>query len=205
MKSIIPLVEVERVRRAIDEAHDVAAARFRTAFDGSPLPPEERFGMYMQFRADALLESARYVRLRSGRVAYEFDGRSVTPYVVAGEPLWSHFEVPKIAEAVFEYFVLTGEIFATPTWNLTRVIASPAEYDSFLKSMKQPQIVNVSLQSYLPEADLRDDGSALLHATVYTRAGEERIERRTLLLDAWNEFHFHSRQLMAEGSAGVDV
>lgn len=205
MNSIIPLVEVERVRNTVEEAHEVAAARFREEFEGSPLPPEERFGMYMQSRADALVAAARYVRIRSGRIAYEFDGRSVTPYVVAGEQLWPYFEVPKVAEAVFEYFVLTGEIVATPAWNLTRVIASPAEYDSFLKSMKQPQLVNVGMREFLPEADVREDGTALLQVTVYTRAGEERIERRALLLDEWNEFHFHARQLMAEGSAGVAV
>lgn len=205
MKSIIPLVEVERVRRAVDEAHDLAAARFREAFDQSALPPEERFGMYMQFRADALLEVARHVSIRSGRIAYQFDGRAVTPYVIAGEPVWPHFHVPRIADAIFEYFVLSSEIVATPTWNLTRIIVSPEEYDACLRSMKQVQLVNVSMQSFLPDADCREDGSAILDVTLYTRAGEERIERRTLMLDVWNEFHFHSRQLVAEGAAGVVV
>ncbi len=205
MNSIIPLVEVERVRRAVDEAHDLAAARFREAFDTSALPPEERFGMYMQMRADSLLEAAKYIRLRHGRLAYAFDGRSVTPYVIAGEPVYSHFDVPRIAEAIYEYFVLSGEIFATPAWNLTRVIASADEYGAALKMMTQPQLVDVTIASFLPEADLREDGSALLHVTVYTRAAEERVERRTLALDAWNELSFHSRQLIAEGSAGVAV
>lgn len=205
MKSIIPLAEVERVRRAVDEAHDIAAARFRDAFDQSSLPPEQRFGMYMQFRADALLEVARFVWIRSGRIAYEFDGRAVTPYVVAGEPVWPHFDVPRIAEAVFEYFVLASEIVATPTWNLTRIIATPDEVDTCLRMIKQPQLVNVALHSFLPDAELREDSTALLEITLYTRAVEERIERRTLVLDASNEFHFHSRLLIAEGAAGVAV
>jgi hypothetical protein len=205
MNSIIPLVEVDRVRRAVDEAHDVAAARFREAFDSSALPPEERFGMYMQMRADALLEAARYVRLRHGRLAYAFDGRAVTPYVVAGEPVYSYFDVPRIGEAVFEYFVLAGEILATPAWNLTRIIASADEYGAALKTMNQPQLVDVTVASFLPQVDLREDSSALLHVTLYTRATEERVERRTLALDPWNELQFHSRHLIAEGAAGVAV
>jgi hypothetical protein len=205
MNNIIPLVEVERVRRAVDEAHDVAASRFRGAFEQSPLPPEERFGMYMQMRADALLEAATYVRVRSGRISYSFDGRAVTPYVVAGEPVYSHFEVPRIGEAIFEYFVLTGEVLATPTWNLTHILATTDEYDAALKTMQQPQLVDVTVASFLPQVDVREDGSALLQVTVYTRAVEERVERRTLALDPWNEFHFHSRALIAEGAAGVAV
>lgn len=205
MNSIIPLVEVERVRRAVDEAHDVAAGRFRAAFEQSQLPPEERFGMYMQMRADALLQAARYVRVRSGRISYAFDGRAVTPYVVAGEPVYPHFEVPRIGEAIFEYFVLTGEIFATPSWNLTRVVASADEYGAALKTMKRPELVDVTVAAFLPQVGLREDGSALLHVTVYSRAGEERVERRILALDPWNEFHYHSRELIAEGGAGVMV
>lgn len=189
----------------MDEAHDVTAARFREAFDTSALPPEERFGMYMQMRADALLEAAKYVHIRCGRLSYAFDGRAVTPYVVAGEPVYSHFDVPRVGEAIFEYFVLVGEIFATPAWNLTRVIASADEYGAALKTMKQPQLVDVTMASFLPRVDLHEDGSALLRVTVYTRAGEERVERRTLALDPWNELHFHSRQLIAEGLAGVAV
>ena len=52
---------------------------------------------------------------------------------------------------------------------------------------------------------LSADGSAFLEATVYTRAAEERIERRLLLLDPHNEFHFHGRELIAEGRGGVRV
>ena len=203
MTAIIPLEEVLRVREALSDAHEIAAAHFRNAFDKSDLPPEQRWGAYMHIRADALLASAKYIRLRDGRIAYEFDGRAVTQYVVAGEPVYKHFDVPRRGEAIFEYFVLVSEIFATPAWNLTRVVASTDEYAIVLNTMKQPQIVDATFVSFLPGVDVRDDGSAMLHVTLYTRAGEERIERRTLALDAANEFHFHSRTLVAEGRAGV--
>ena len=57
----------------------------------------------------------------------------------------------------------------------------------------------------LPSVEVRDDGTASLEATLYTRAEEERIERRQLLLDVHNEFHYHGRELMAEGRGGVRV
>ncbi len=205
MTGIIPLEEVVRVRQAVSDAHEVAAAHFRSAFDKSDLPPEQRWGVYMHIRADALLASAKHIRLRDGRIVYEFDGRAVTPYVVAGEPVYKHFEVPRRGEAIFEYFVLVSEIFATPAWNLTRVVASAADYDIALNTMKQPQIVDATFVSFLPVVDIRDDGTAMLHVTLYTRAGEERVERRTLALDATNEFRFHSRTLVCEGRAGVVV
>ena len=46
---------------------------------------------------------------------------------------------------------------------------------------------------------------ALLEAVVYTRATEERIERRQLILDTTNELHYHGRELLAEGRGGVGV
>ncbi len=205
MAGIIALEEVLRVRQAVEDAHGSAAAHFRSAFEKSDLPPEERWGAYMHIRADALLDAARHIRLRGRRILYELDGRAVTPYVVSGEPVYLHFEVPRTAEAIFEYFVIVSEIFATPSWNLTRVIASADDYDALLAMMTQPQIVDATFASFLPSADIRDDGTALLHVTLYTRAAEERIERRTLALDAANEFRFHSRALVAEGRAGVAV
>ena len=54
--------------------------------------------------------------------------------------------------------------------------------------------------SFLPSYE-----RASLEVTVYTRASEERVERRMLTLDASNEFHFHSRELIAEGRGGVAV
>ena len=71
--------------------------------------------------------------------------------------------------------------------------------------MQSPQITRALVASFLPEVDVRADGSAMLEVTVYARAGEERIERRALLLDVMNELHFHSRELIAEGRGGVRV
>ncbi len=193
-----------RVRAAVETAHEKAGEAFRAAFSSSELPQEQRFRTYMQMRADALLAAARYVRVRSGRIEYDFDGRAVTPYVVRGEPMYAHFVFPRTGEAIYEYFVMAGEILATPTWNLTRVIATADEYGAALQMMREPQLVDVTIASFLPEADV-DESSALLHVTLYTRAGQERIERRTLSLDPWNEFEFHSRALIAEGSGGVAV
>jgi hypothetical protein len=76
---------------------------------------------------------------------------------------------------------------------MTRLIATPEEYDAALRRMRSPQIVRALVASFLPSVD-----GSKLDVTVYTRAGEERIERRLLILDESNEFHFHSRELIAE-------
>jgi hypothetical protein len=69
--------------------------------------------------------------------------------------------------------------------------------------MQSVQIVRALVASFLPSVEIRDDGTASLEVTLYTRAEEERIERRLLLLDARNEFHYHGRELIAEGRGGV--
>jgi hypothetical protein len=71
--------------------------------------------------------------------------------------------------------------------------------------MAHPQLVKPLFVSYLPAGEFREDGTAILEVTVYTRATEERIERRELLLDRNREFHFHGRELIAEGRGGVAV
>jgi hypothetical protein len=88
---------------------------------------------------------------------------------------------------------------------MTRLIATADEYDAALMRMQSPQIVRALNLTHLPSVDARDDGTAFLEATVYTRAEEERVERRQLLLDVHNEFHYHGRQLIAEGRGGVRV
>jgi len=88
---------------------------------------------------------------------------------------------------------------------MTRLIATADDYDAALMRMQSPQIVRALIVTHLPSVDARDDGTALLEATVYTRAEEERIERRQLLLDVHNEFHYHGRALLAEGRGGVRV
>ena len=49
----------------------------------------------------------------------------------------------------------------------------------------------------------RDEAAALALEFGVGAAQEERVERRMLFLDASNEFHFHGRDLIAEGRGGV--
>jgi hypothetical protein len=193
---------VQRVRARIARAQQIAAARFRDAFASAamPLPPVA----HMRIQAAALIESAEGVRL-NGDIAYDQTVDTVTPYVERGKPIHPFFEVARTPEAIFEYWLIVSEIEASTSWRMTRVIASAEEYAEALKIMRQPQIVRALVASFLPDVDIRADGTATIEATVYARAGEERIERRTLFLDVMNELHFHGRELIAEGRGGVRV
>jgi hypothetical protein len=190
--------EVEGVRDRVARAHELAAAQFRDTFvAGQTLPTA-----HLEILAAALIEYAEGVRL-DGRVQYQLDGDVITPFVVPGEPLFKYFEVERTPSAVFEYWLVISEIMASNSWRMTTLIASADEYDAALRRMQSLQIVRALIASFLPSVDLRDDGTASLDVTVYTRADEERIERRLLLLDALNEFHYHGRELIAEGRGGV--
>ena len=140
-----------------------------------------------------------------GTIRYDLVDRLATPYVERGQPIFPYFDVDRTAVAVFEYWLIISEILASPAWHVTKLIVEPGEYDDALRRMQSPQIVRAIPPPLLPSAELRDDGTALLEVTVYTRAGEERIERRTLALGDDNEFRFHGRVLLAEGRGGVDV
>src|SRR5205807_7293476 len=59
-----------------------------------------------------------------------------------------------------------------------------------------PIFVRALVVSHLPSVDARDDGTALLEATVYTRAEEERIERRQLLLEDRKSTRLNSSHLV---------
>ncbi len=208
----VSLEDVERIRNGIERGHVLAAERFRTEFARDPLPAQDAGRMHLELQAAALLECAVHVRLRSEgghlstpRIRYQLDDSIATPYVTPGEPLFPYFDSPQTAAAVFEYWMLISELLASAAWRVTQVLASPAEYDVALGLMRQPQIVRALPPPFLPSAELRDDGTSLLEVTLYTRAVEERVERRTLLLDEQNEFAFHTRVLIAEGSGGVDV
>lgn len=205
MATIIPLDEVQRVREQVAAAQKLVADRFRDAFAAqSELPPNERWRVHLEIQAGALLETARDVRAR-GRVHYDIIGRTVIPYVVRGEPLFRHFEIARTPEALFEYFILMSELSASSAWATTKVIVSSEEYDAALRRMQQPQIVKALVAAFLPAAEWRDDGGAMLEVTLYTRADEERVERRHLVMDADQELRFHSRELIAEGRGGVWV
>jgi hypothetical protein len=218
----IPLEAVENIRGRIRQAMVLAAERFRAHFAATPeLAPNQRWRGHLEIQAAALLEHAREVRLPSGyRVAYSIDeaNRIVQPYVaaigssgevpagsVSASALYPFFQIARTPEALLEYWLVISEMTASSGWAMTRLVATAAEYDEALKRMKQPQLVRALIVSFLPAAEWRDDGTAVLEATVYTRAQEERIERRSLLLDRNHELHGHGRELIAEGRGGVGV
>ena len=182
--------EVDRVRRSIAAAHLRAAQEFREAFTAHPVPASA----YMEILANALIEEAGGVRL-TGR------GYTITDNAIV--PRYENFDVDRTPAAIFEYWLIISEIAGSASWRMTRVITTREEYDEALRGMQSVQIVRALVASFLPAVELRDDGTAMLQATVYTRSQEERVERRTLFLDASNEFHFHGRELIAEGKGGV--
>ncbi|HET7711014.1 MAG TPA: hypothetical protein VFL80_03710 [Thermoanaerobaculia bacterium] len=202
--------EVQRVRERIANAHAVAAERFRNEFAERPLPADEAARRHLEIQAAALLESALYVQLvpRDDRTAasvhYELQESIATPYVAPGEPIFPSLTFPREPAAIFEYWMLISEMLASSAWRVTSVVASGEEFDAALRIMNQPQIVRAIPPPFLPAAEPHGDG-ARFEVTVYCRAEEERVERRSLLLDASNEFVFHSRELIAEGRGGVAV
>lgn len=191
---------VQRVRDRIARAHELANARFREAFASGPLPPKAHLAM----QAAALVECASGLRVR-GEIRYDVIGDESTPYVDRGIPVYEAFDVDRSPEAIFEYWLVISDIVGATSWRMTRLVATAEEYDAALMRMHSPQIVRALIVTHLPSVDARDDGTAMLDATVYTRAEEERIERRQLLLDVHNEFHYHGRELIAEGRGGVRV
>jgi hypothetical protein len=192
--------DVQRIRARIARAQQLAAQRFRDAFAAAPLPPVAHLGI----QAAALIECAEGVTL-DGQIGYDVTVDVVTPYVERGRPIHPYFQVQRTPAAIFEYWLILSEIEASTQWKMTRLIASAEEYGEALTRMQSPQITRALVASFLPDVDIRADGSATLEVTVYARAGEERIERRTLLVDVMNEIHFHSRELIAEGRGGVRV
>jgi len=198
----LTLDAVQRVRERIARAHALANERFREAFatGSGPLPPKA----HMAMQAAALLECVQGLRVR-GEIRYDVIDDESTPYVERDRPIYEFFDVDRNPEAIFEYWLVISDIVGATSWRMTRLIATAEEYDAALMRMQSPQIVRALIITHLPSVDARDDGTALLEATVYTRAEEERIERRQLLLDVHNEFHYHGRALLAEGRGGVRV
>jgi len=182
--------EVDRVHRRLAAAHLRAAQEFREAFAAHSLPATA----YLDILAKALIEEAGGVRVMG-------PGYTIAADLIT--PLYRNFDVDRTPAAVFEYWLIISEIAGSASWRMTRVITTREEYDDALRQMQSTQIVRALVASFLPSVEIRDDGTAMLEATVYTRAQEERVERRTLFLDASNEFHFHGRELIAEGRGGV--
>jgi hypothetical protein len=183
----VSVEEVQQIRSRIKGAHERANSQFRNAFATRPLPPEA----YLEILANELLADAEGVRV-TGR-PYDLVNGLITP-------IHASFDVDREPAAIFEYWLLISEITGSTSWRMTRVIATAEEYDAALRMMSSPQIVRALIASFLPAVDVE---RGMLEVTVYTRAQEERVERRTLALDASNEFHFHGRELIAEGRGGV--
>ena len=183
--TLLSLAEVEDVRARIARSHARAAQQFRDTFVLGQTPPTR----HLELLAAALIDEARGVRVRGA--AYTIENNLITP-------LYRNFEVG--GDALFEYWMIVSEIAGSPAWRMTRVIATPEEYDEVLKRMESPQIVRALVGTFLPSVE-----RSSLEVTVYTRANEERVERRMLVLDASNEFDFHGRELIAEGHGGIAV
>ena len=201
----VPFSEVEALRQRIAAAQEEIAERFRAAFQQqSDIPPNERWRVHLEITAAALLAKAKYVSLPPhARVQYDMVGHTVIPYVDRDRSLFASFRLERTAPGLLEYWMIISEILGSPGWRVTRLIAAHDEYDEALRRMQSVQIVRALIGSFLPQVEMRDDGSAMLSVVVYTRSDEERVERRLLRLDPENEFHFHSRELYAEGSGGV--
>jgi hypothetical protein len=196
----VPLEHVILIRARIATARATAAARFRDRF----VLGETEATTHLEIQANALLEAAEGVRI-ARPIHYAVAGNVVTPYVDEGKPVFPFFSVDETPAAVFEYWLLISEILASPSWAMTRVIATSDEYDEALRRIDSPQIVRALPGSLLPSVEFRDNGTAMLEVTLYTRAVEERVERRSLLLDEQREFHFHGRELIAEGRGGITI
>ncbi len=180
----LPLDAVDTIRGNIARAHTLAATRFREAFAEQALEPSA----YRELLAEAMLECVEGV---------QFDGD-------INDIRYPDFTIDRTAAAVFTYWLVVSEMIATATWAMTKVIATRSEYDDALRRMQSPQIVRALIVDFLPRVEWREDGTALLEAVVYTRAVEERVERRQLILDTTNELHYHGRELLAEGRGGID-
>src|SRR5437773_1292837 len=185
----VSLLEVEAIRRRVAGADQRAAAQFRDAYARRPVPPIA----HLQMLTDELLSETEGIRI-DGR-AYQIKDNLITPN-------YENFDVDRTPSAIFEYWMIISEITGSTSWRMTRVIATAEEYDEALRRMQSPQIVRAIVASFLPAVDV---ARAMLEVMVYTRAQEERVERRTLVLDASNEFHFHGRELIAAGRGGVPL
>jgi hypothetical protein len=181
----LSLADVNDVRARIARANERANTEFRNSFVLGATAPTR----HLEILARTLIEEARGVRV------------SGEPYSVENGliiPQYENFDIDD--DALFEYWMIISEITGSTSWRMTKVIATPEEYDEALKRMRSPQIVRALVGSFLPSYE-----RSSLEVTVYTRAVEERVERRMLTLDSSNEFHFHSRELIAEGRGGVSV
>jgi len=169
--------DVARVRERIARAHEIAAIQFRDSFVLGQTDPTT----HLQMLADALIGESDAIRLRGP--AYEIRDGMI-------EPKYENFIVDRTPATIFEYWLIVSEITGSDGWRMTKLITSAEEYDAALKRMRSPQIVRALVGSFLPSVE-----GNRLEVTVWTPAC---VERRHLILDEHNEFHFHGRELIAE-------
>lgn len=218
----LTLEQVEAVRARIRRGRDLAAQRFRAAFELDP-EPTRAWSVHLTIQAEAVLEMAQHVSLPPGlQIVYRMideSSRLIQPAVVGHDSdaadadlaegpersFFPFFIIERSAEALFEYWMLVSELQASPSWSVTRLIATPAEYEEALRKMVQPQLVRALTAAFLPAAEIDEEGKGRLEATVWTRDREERVERRRILLDENQELHLHGRDLIAEGRGGVEL
>ncbi|HVT43815.1 MAG TPA: hypothetical protein VMT00_05445 [Thermoanaerobaculia bacterium] len=213
--------QVLTLRDQMRAGRELASERFRAAFERmTGLPPEQRWYAHLEIQAASLLESIPDVSLPEGySVKYVIGSeRTIAPIVMAADEKapasltdvlppersfypWFRFE--STAAGLFAYWLVVSELLSSHAWQMTTVITNAGEYDEAIRRIEQPQLVRALVASFLPEADFSDDGTAMLSVMLYTRAGEERIERRMLRLDENQELHLHGRDLLVEGRGGV--
>lgn len=217
--TIIPWRDVEDLRARVTNAHVETATRFRELFEQTESGAGDPLRQHMTLLANSLIRAARHLTLAEGseiRILLR-DDRTVLPFVSPGgesqvgddaEPrdvLFRWIQLDGTAAAVLEYWMIISEILGSAAWRMTRLIASGDEFREALDRMLQPQLIRPLFLQHEPVVELRDDSTATLEVTLYSRAGEERIERRHLVLDDAQEFHLHHRDILAEGSGGVVV
>ncbi|HVT05700.1 MAG TPA: hypothetical protein VHL58_20280 [Thermoanaerobaculia bacterium] len=224
----LTLQEVREVRECFARAREIAASRFRESFATAPadLPPNERWRSHLEIQAQAMLEELPEITMPPDRrivyIMLDEARRLIAPVVVVGNDdlsrfhsigdrakpetaLFPFFRIERTGTALLAWWMFTSELLSSTSWKMTRLLATSDEYNDALAAMEQPQLVRPLFVSILPSAEFKGDEAAFLEVTVYTRAQEERIERRTLLLDPNQELIYHGRDLIAEGRGAVPV
>ncbi|HXI12644.1 MAG TPA: hypothetical protein VNM92_08355 [Thermoanaerobaculia bacterium] len=220
----LTLAEVMTVRDRVGRARELTAERFREAFAAAPahIPPNERWRAHLEIQAQSLLEMLPSVSLPDGHhiryVLSEAGDRLIAPIVVQKEQplpaaseirletaLFPFFRIERSGVGLLEYWMLVSELLSSASSSVTRLIASSSEYDAAVSRIDRPDMLRALYVSYLPSFEWRSDETAMLELTLYSKAGEERIERRRIHLDRNQELVLHDREVIVEGRGGIAV
>ena len=225
--AILTLAEVVAVRERVSRGRELTAGRFREAFAAAPahVPPNERWRAHLEIQAESLLETLSSVSLPDGhRIRYvlsEAGDRLIAPVVVRDDEraqtlppaqeirlesaLFPFFRIERSGIGLLEYWMLVSELLSSASSSVTKLIASSSEYDEAVARIDRPDMLRALYLSYLPSFEWRSDETAMLELTLYSKAGEERIERRRLHLDRNQELVLHDREVLVEGRGGIAV